>query len=161
MARLSRLPANLNAFLDMIGYSEGTVHIPGSDDGYLTIVGSTRKNPILMSGYKDHPRRVIDLGHGLKSTAAGKYQILQRNYDAYKEHLGLSDFSPQSQDKIAIHLLYECKAIKLILAGQFAKAVHACRSRWASLPGSPHGQHTNEIDGLIAVYRSCGGEVVA
>jgi muramidase (phage lysozyme) len=143
----------------MIGYSEGTIHIPGSDDGYLTIVGSTRKHPHLMTDYADHPRILVDLGGKLKSTAAGRYQILMRNYDAYKLQLGLPDFSPESQDKIAIQLIYECRAMATIERGEFARAVKQCASRWASLPGSKYGQPTNEIDGLIAVYRTCGGVV--
>ena len=144
----------------MIGHSEGTTIIPGSDDGYLTIVGSTPKHPILMSDYKDHPRQVINLGNGLKSTAAGRYQVLERFYDAYKVQLNLPDFSPASQDKIAIQLLYECRAIKLILDGKFIDAVRACRSRWASLPGSPYGQHTNPIEDLVEVYIDHGGSIV-
>ena len=92
---------NLKAFLAMIAHSEGTSQIPGSDDGYRVLVGSTPNHPRLFDSYADHPRVLVQLRPGLKSTAAGRYQILERIFDAYKAQLNLPDFSPASQDAIA------------------------------------------------------------
>jgi len=152
---------NIKPFLDMIAVSElGVDLLAKSDNGYNVIVGSTAKKPILFNSYKDHPRKLVDLGGGLKSTAAGRYQILTRYFDAYKKTLKLPDFSPLSQDKIAIQLITECKAFKLIESGDFSGAVKACASRWASLPGANYGQHENKLATLQGHYINAGGLIV-
>lgn len=149
--------SNLSAFLDTLAYSEGTDHPgqPSKDHGYDVVVGGA-----LFVGYKDHPRKVVDLPSlGIKSTAAGRYQVLARYYDAYKKQLKLPDFSPSSQDKIAIQLIKECKAWDDVNMGRIADALHKCRSRWASLPGAGYGQHEHSTDRLVEVYKSKGGKL--
>lgn len=146
---------NMTAFLSMIAYSEGTDNgrQKTNNHGYDVIVGGS-----LMTGYVDHPRRLIDLPRlGIKSTAAGRYQILSKYYDAYKKQLRLPDFSPTSQDAIALQLIRECKAIDDVESGRIPDAINKCRSRWASLPGAGYGQHEQKMDKLIAVYRAAGG----
>ncbi len=150
---------NVIAFLDMIAYSELKGLIEISDRGYNVIVGSTIKKPIFFSSYSDHPRRLIQINSKLKSTAAGRYQLLSRYYDAYKKQLNLHDFSPLSQDLIAIQQIKERKAIALIKAGKFEDAVAACSNIWASLPGNNYGQHTNGIAELKSAYIKAGGTV--
>lgn len=148
---------NLKAFLDMIAYSEGTDNgrQPTKDRGYDVLVGGG-----LFTGYADHPRKLVKLPKlGISSTAAGRYQVLARYYDVYKKHLGLPDFSPPSQDKIAIQLIRECKAIDDIESGRIESAINKCRSRWASLPGAGYGQHEHKVDVLIAQYKKAGGVV--
>lgn len=146
---------NLSAFLDTIAFSEGTDKPgqPTRDHGYDVLVGGG-----LFVGYADHPRKLIDLPSlGIKSTAAGRYQVLARYFDAYKKQLGLPDFSPASQDKIAIQLIKECKALDDVNAGRISVALHKCRSRWASLPGAGYGQHEHTTDRLIGIYQTKGG----
>jgi muramidase (phage lysozyme) len=151
--------SNRAAFLTMLALSEGT-ELLGRNHGYDVIVGSTAKCPILFNSYADHPRVPMNLGHGLKSSAAGRYQILARYYDAYKKQLDLPDFSPVSQDAIALQLIAECNALADIDAGDFEKAVVKCASRWASLPGASYGQHTNSLAALRADYIKAGGVLV-
>ena len=151
---------NRVAFLQMIAISEGT-QIIGRNAGYNVIVTSTPEKPILFSSYADHPRRLMHLGKSLVSTAAGRYQILARFYDAYKKQLNLPDFSPDSQDSIAIQMISECGALKLIDAGKIPAAIVACRSRWASLPGAGYGQHENKKSLLISAYLDAGGTLVS
>lgn len=149
---------NLSAFLDTIAYSEGTDNPsqPTRDRGYDVIVGGG-----LFKDYTDHPRKLIDLPKlGIKSTAAGRYQILSRFYDAYKKQLNLPDFSPASQDKIAVQLIRECKALDDVNAGRIADALHKCRSRWASLPGAGYGQNEHSVSRLLDVYKAKGGTSV-
>ena len=148
---------NICAFLDMIAYSELKSLIGLSDNGYNVIVGSTPSKPILFTDYKDHPRKLIQINATLKSTAAGRYQLLSRWFDAYKSLLKLSDFSPLSQDLIAIQQIKERKAVPLILDGKFDDAVIACSNIWASLPGNSYGQHQNEISELKQAYIKAGG----
>jgi muramidase (phage lysozyme) len=145
---------NLQAFLDMIAHSEiGDKLLATSDNGYNVLVGGS-----LFEGYADHPRKVIQVKPGLRSSAAGRYQILARYFDAYKKSLHLPDFSPASQDKIAVQLINECRAIEDIEAGRFDDAVYKCRSRWASLPGAGYtGQHENDIADLRRAYVKVGG----
>ena len=144
---------NLRAFLDMIAHSEiGDKLLATSDNGYNVLVGGS-----LFDGYADHPRKVIQVKPGLRSSAAGRYQILARYFDVYKKSLSLPDFSPQSQDRIAVQLINECRAIEDIEAGRFDEAVYKCRSRWASLPGAGYEQHENTVSNLRTAYVKAGG----
>lgn len=156
------MTTNLRAFLQMIAVSELTAKLLArSDNGYNVLVGSTPDHPRLFSSYADHPRQLIYLPKlGTKSTAAGRYQILARYFDAYKVQLGLKDFSPASQDAIAVQMIRECKALDDIDAGRLATAINKCRSRWASLPGAGYGQHENDFDTLALAYRRSGGVMV-
>ena len=56
-------------------------------------------------------------------------------------------------------MIKECHALADIDAGHFEKGIVACVSRWASLPGSPYGQHTNTLATLQAEYIKAGGVV--
>ena len=155
---MSRLPpalaggANVCAFLDMIAFSEGTQRIAGSDDGYNVIVGGA-----LFEGYADHPRRVVKLNATLSSSAAGRYQLLARYWDVYRKQLKLADFSPESQDRVAIQQLKETRAFPLIQTGKFEDAVARCKNIWASLPGAGYGQHEHRLPDLVAAYKNAGG----
>lgn len=91
---------NVVAFLDMLAWSEGTDNGKQAtkDRGYDVIVGGQ-----LFKSYADHPRVLVDLPKlKIQSSAAGRYQLLRRYHDAYKKTLGLKDFSPLSQDLIAL-----------------------------------------------------------
>ena len=96
---------------------------------------------------------------GLASTAAGRYQLLARYWDAYRKQLNLSDFSPESQDAVAIQQIKECKALDYVEKGYIDEAIKRCSHIWASLPGAGYGQHENKMADLIAFYKSDGGTV--
>lgn len=157
---------NVCAFLDMLRFSEiGEALLKRSDRGYNVIVGSYYRdasdyNLNLMKNYLDHPNVLVDLPKlGIKSTAAGGYQILYRFWKVYKAQLKLPDFSPLSQDLVALQLIRECKALDDIKAGRFADAVHKCRSRWASLPGAGYGQNEHSLVKLRNAYQLAGGKL--
>lgn len=144
---------NEKAFLDMIAHSEiGDKLLAKSDNGYNVLVGGT-----LFNGYADHPRKLVQLNAILKSTAAGRYQPLSRYFDAYKATLHLPDFSPHSQDLIALQQIKECRALDDINAGRFDAAVSKCAHIWASLPGAGYGQHENKLSDLRLAYTKAGG----
>ncbi len=151
MPRLTSIHPNMAAFLDMLAHSEGTTKY-GHDDGYNVIVGGK-----LFDDYSAHPNILVELRPGLKSTAAGRYQLLFRYYQPYKGLLKLDDFSPASQDKIAIQQIKERRAMPLIETGHFTDAVNACKNIWASLPGAGYGQHENGIGPLRMAYVAAGG----
>ena len=154
---------NVKAFLDTIAVSEiGKRLLAISDNGYNVIVGGElfddKGTPDeLFDDYADHPRKVVDLGRGLKSSAAGRYQILARYFDAYKKTLGLKDFSPASQDAIAIQMIKEQRAMPDVLAGRFDEAIRKCSNIWASLPGAGYGQHENKLVDLRKAFIEAGG----
>mgnify|MGYP003394543236 CR=1 FL=1 len=149
--------ANVAAFLDMIAYSEiGPELLALSEDGYNVLVGSTPAHPLLFSSYGEHPRIH---NAAMNSDAAGRYQFLGRYWTSYRAQLDLADFGPVSQDIWAIQLIRECHALGLVKAGQFATAVNACKSRWASWPGAGYGQHENDLAALQTAYTEAGGTV--
>lgn len=160
MAEISETAAggrNVTAFLDMLAWAEGTDNgrQPTRDRGYDVIVGGQ-----LFRGYADHPRVLVDLPKlRIQSTAAGRYQLLRRYFDAYRKTLGLRDFSPLSQDLIALQQIRERRALPLIQAGKIVEAIHAVRNIWASLPGAGYGQHEQKLERLLAIYQQVGGEV--
>jgi muramidase (phage lysozyme) len=147
--------ANRVAFLDMIAHSEiGAALLAESDDGYNVLVGSTPAKPLIFPSYATHPNV---LNRALNSTAAGRYQLLFRWFKAYAALLKLTDFSPLSQDMIALQQIRERGAFPLIDAGQFETAVERCSNIWASLPGNSYGQHMNDIKALKVAFVNAGG----
>jgi len=148
---------NLGAFLDMIAVSEiGDLLLMRSANGYNVLVGATPTHPLLFTSYATHPNI---LNKATNSTAAGRYQLLHKYYDAYSKQLDLTDFTPASQDAIAIQQIRECHAIPLIEAGKIAEAIAACAHIWASLPGAGYGQHENRIAVLETAYQNAGGKL--
>ncbi|WP_322009244.1 glycoside hydrolase family 104 protein [Paraburkholderia sp. J12] len=168
MARISIQQAggaNRVAFLDMIAASEIDAWTrSNSDDGYNVLVGAHGPLPsrgvsaalLTFASYATHPNV---FNAAMNSTAAGRYQFLSRYWSAYQAQLNLPDFGPISQDLWALQLIRECKALPLIDAGQFASAVFACSSRWASLPGNSYGQRQNDLGVLTTAYQQAGGLV--
>ncbi|WP_313073082.1 glycoside hydrolase family 24 protein [Atlantibacter hermannii] len=146
------------AFLDMLAWSEGTDKPgqPTRNRGYDVIVGGT-----LFNNYADHPRKMIDLPRlRIKSTAAGRYQLLVRYWDVYRRQLGLKDFSPASQDAVALQQIKERRALELIDKGNIRQAIDRCSNIWASLPGAGYGQYEHKIEDLLKKFREAGGFVV-
>lgn len=160
MARITA-SANVRAFLDMIAMSEiGAALLAASDDGYNVEVGSTPQRPILFDSYADHPRALMVLGSGIKSTAAGRYQFLAHTWDGLKESLFLPDFSPLSQDAACIELLRECGALAKISADQVPDAIRSASHIWASFPSAGYGQRENKMTQLLGWFsaaRSANG----
>lgn len=145
------------AFLDMLAWSEiGEKLLKASDNGYNIIVGGT-----LFNSYADHPRKLVDLPRlKIKSTAAGRYQLLSRYWDAYRTQLGLKDFSPASQDAVALQQIKERRALELIDSGNIRQAIDRCSNIWASLPGAGYGQYEHKVEDLLNKFRKAGGFVV-
>jgi muramidase (phage lysozyme) len=155
MAALRGLHPNVAAFLDTIAFSEGTDNgrQPTKDRGYDVVVGGA-----LFDSYADHPRKLVPLPRlKIKSTAAGRYQLLSRYFDHYSKELKTAGFGPEVQDKIALRQIRERGALPAIEAGNFVKAVALVKNIWASLPGAGYGQHEHHLADLAAVYQRKGG----
>lgn len=147
---------NVLAFLDMLGWSEGTTTIKGSDDGYNVLYGGG-----LFHSYADHPRRRLTFGingKSVTSTAAGRYQLLERYWDAYRVSLRLAGgFTPENQDRIAMQQIRERRALDDIKAGRIQQAIEKCSNIWASLPGNNYGQNPHRLDKLMVQWQKLGG----
>src|ERR1700690_83100 len=89
---------NVKAFLKLIRYAE---HGSESDRVYYKLYGGKRE----FTDTSTHPLEEPIEAWGRKSTAAGAYQILNGTwYEAHKRTVA-PDFTPASQDRIAIWLI--------------------------------------------------------
>jgi len=138
---------NVQAFLAMIGYSEGA--------DYQTLFGGGT-----FESYADHPRTVIHAG-GYASSAAGKYQFLRKTWDDVAPRIGATDFSPYWQDRAAVFLLKRRGALADVIAGRFAEAIAKVRKEWASLPGAGYGQPERSFERLRTAYLNAGGAIAS
>ena len=121
--------------------------------GYDVIVGGE-----LFTDYSDHPRKLVTLNPKLKSTGAGRYQLLSRWWDAYRKQLGLKTSLRK------VRTLWHCSrlrsvALYLIDRGDIRQAIDRCSNIWASLPGAGYGQFEHKADSLIAKFKEAGGTV--
>jgi lysozyme len=143
--------ANLKAFLTMIQYAEGTY----GKNAYRTLYGGQ-----LFGDYSWHPNIAVT-SSDITSTAAGAYQILYSTWTGVAGPLGLTDFTPLSQDRAAVELIRRRGALEDVLAGRFRTAIDKCRKEWASLPGAGYGQRERSMAYLSAIYQQAGGKMIA
>ena len=122
-----------------------------SHDDYYVLYGGARFSGDAFPNVRvpfHNPRKA---GTGLNdySTAAGAYQINKGTYEQFGPPYGVNDFSPASQEQIAINILQSIGAIDQLNAGDIQGAILTASKRWASLPGSAAGQ--NPVTMLTAV----------
>lgn len=104
-----------------------------------------------------HNPRKAGAGNNDFSTAAGAYQINFPTYSEFSVKLGLYDFSPATQDAIAIALLKSSGAYNAAMQGDMARAINLASGRWASLPGSTAGQGPRSMSEALAFLDSYTG----
>jgi muramidase (phage lysozyme) len=149
--RAALTDTNVQAFLAVIRAGEGTA----GEDRYRTRFGGG-----LFDSFADHPGGTVSARSGgkmLVSSAAGAYQHLLKTWRECQAALGLSDFSPASQDLAAVYLIDRRKALADVLAGRIEVAIAKCNREWASLPGSPYGQPVVTLARALETYRVTGG----
>ena len=118
---------NVRIMLDLISRAEGNTD-------YDTIVGGGK-----FKDFSTHPNTTVKIKSRdkvISSDAAGRYQIMGFNWGPYSKRLGLKDFSPESQDKIAVAMLADRGALDSVLKGDFKSAVKKTGSQWTSLPST-------------------------
>lgn len=143
----------LAAFLSLISFSEGAQ--------YDTIVTGV-DGPATFSDFSDHPFApqfarapvIVRRSPLLESTAAGRYQLLYRYWVPYKAQLGLADYSPASQDAVALQQMKERGAVALIATGDIQGAITACSNIWASFPGNDYAQGGKSMGDLLEQYQA-------
>jgi muramidase (phage lysozyme) len=120
----------VQTILNLIAETEGT-----TKHGYATQFGGGK-----IASLDDHPRTLHAFGKGQKTSAAGRYQFLSRTWDEEAKQLGLTDFSPLSQDLAAINRIAKRGALDDVIKGDFKAAIGKLGKEWASLPSSPYDQ---------------------
>jgi muramidase (phage lysozyme) len=145
---------NMQAFLKAIALAEG-----GGYDFRYGAVHGRRNDPWRFSDYSTHP----GAGRGGKVTAAGMYQITRPTWREMGARMGLSDFSPETQDLAAVEILRTIGADADILRGDLEAALDKASRRWAALPrgkgrtGRYPPQPSIAFDTFAAHYRTAGG----
>ena len=138
------LDARVNAFLAAIRRFES-----GGD--YSILYGGGH-----FLGFDKHPKIAVPINlpgyEGKKSTAAGAYQINWPTYTDFAPGLGITDFSPASQDAIALAIVKRTGAYDALIAGDIESAFRLASSRWASLPGSTAGQNPKSVDTVLSWF---------
>jgi muramidase (phage lysozyme) len=146
---------DVSAFLKAIAEAEGG----GYDFKYGAVKGK-RNDPWRFSDFSTHPGP----GFGGVTTAAGMYQITIDTWHQHGGRMGLSDFSPKTQDLIAVELLRSINVIDKIKSGDIAAAVGPTSIKWAAVAMGPGqgGRHTNQpfvkYDTFLATYQANGGK---
>lgn len=148
---------NVSAFLMMIRHCEGTA----AEDGYTYLFGCTPKNKITFGSFDVHPNRRAKYtdksGKKIISTAAGAYQILWGTWKHLKVKYGFTDFTPETQDLMAVALLSEMNCVMKLMSGEFQFALDRANNIWASLPGANVNQPEKKMGECIAWYKQYGG----
>ena len=144
------------AFLDMLAWSEGTDNgrQKTRNHGYDVIVGGE-----LFTDYSDHPRKLVTLNPKLKSTGAGRYQLLFLLVGCLPQAAWPERLLSESQDAVALQQIKERGALPMIDRGDIRQAIDRCSNIWASLPGAGYGQFEHKADSLIAKFKEAGGTV--
>ena len=119
---------NVAAFLKAIAAAEGG----GYDFKYGALKGRSNDR-WRFTDTSTHPGPGIDG----KTTAAGMYQITRPTWRHHGGKLGLSDFSPRTQDLIAVEILRSLGVIEAIKQGQIAEVMPKVARIWAALPMGP------------------------
>jgi lysozyme len=153
--------SNLPAFQTMISVSEGTARAADPYAvcyGYRHTVQDYSQHPAVSGEWKGEPLDNLGAAYvGKVSTAAGRYQIIKPTWLAAARALGLTDFSPASQDAACAWLIKNRGAVDDIEAGRIEDAIAKCRPEWASLPGAGYGQPERKTGELLAAYERAGG----
>lgn len=150
---------NIAAFLWAIRKAEGTA----AGDGYRALFGYTPNNNKTFQSYQTHPRIYFDYkdqsGKVIKTSAAGAYQITFTTFSNLANKYGFIDFSPESQDAMAVQLIDEKGALNDVKAGRFDMAINKIKKVWASMPNSNVNQPTRTYQYMVAAYTEAGGKI--
>ena len=147
MAKFAEGEKNVRAFLKVIRWAEFYPHGNLGSDYRRRYGGSELKD------LKDHPMDQTERW-GRKSSASGAYMITKETWVEYKKKLGLTDFSADSQDRVAIAIIKQAKAYDLIREGKIEDAVKKLNKRWSSLPGGSQHQAGVTMEKTLEQFRA-------
>ena len=133
-------------------------HVEGTrgDKGYNTRFGGH-----LFEGFDAHPNIAAPTPWGTKSEAAGAFQFMKPTWDASAKALGLTDFTPESQQKAGRYLTQR-RGVNpdgdFRDFNAFASSISKLSPEWAGLPNSTsgrtgyHGQANADMKELHELY---------
>jgi len=123
-------PQDLNALLATIREVESS----NDPSAYNMLYGGDS-----FEGYDAHPniskKFKTKSGTELSTTAAGAYQFLKGTWDEFAEKVGITGFSPQEQDQVAIQLLSDKGAIDALREGNYERALEIAGETWVGIGG--------------------------
>ncbi len=146
----------LRAFLNTIAWAEGSNYrtvVLGTVDSspnYPKLVGNKNVSIPGPGWPSDHPN--IHVGGQYPSNAAGRYQILYKTWKG-SPFSGM-EFNPDNQDAFGVWQLMQLGVPKQLDAGNLNGAISRSNGTWASLPGSPYGQHPKSMKDFTNKYNS-------
>lgn len=123
---------NVKAFLKLIRYAE---HKREDDDVYFHLLGGKLK----FYDTSRHPIQKI-FGRGKCPDIAGAYHHKLKVWEEAYDNGIVSDFSPASQDILAVNRLISSKALKYVEVGDVENAITRLGDVWTSLPGACNSQ---------------------
>ena len=143
---------NVKAILKVIRWAEGTLN----EKGYNTIYSYK-----YFSDFSNHPNIKV-CANNICSTAAGAYQFLYSTFKEESKRIGTKDFSPETQDKLAISRLKYRKAYKPLIEGDILLVLDRISWEWASLPNrygkGRYGQPIKTLNQVLSKYIEFGGK---
>ena len=123
--------------------------------GYIVIVGGE-----LFTDYSDQPSQTCHAKpQNSNQQAPDATSFFPVGGMPTASQLGLKDFSPKSQDAVALQQIKERGALPMIDRGDIRQAIDRCGNIPASLPGAGYGQFEHKADSLIAKFKEAGGTV--
>ena len=143
------------AFLDMLAWSEGIDNGTSENQKIMVMTSLQAESYLLITR---SPSQTCHAKPETQITGAGRYQLLSRWWDAYRKQLGLKDFSPKSQDAVALQQIKERGALPMIDRGDIRQATTVA-GNILPLPGAGYGQFEHKADSLIAKFKEAGGTV--
>ena len=143
------------AFLDMLAWSEGTDNTSENQKSWLWRHCRRRAIYWLL-------RSPSQTCHAKPKTQINRRRTLPASFPlvgCLPQAAYLKDFSPKSQDAVALQQIKERGALPMIDRGDIRQAIDRCSNIWASLPGAGYGQFEHKADSLIAKFKEAGGTV--
>ena len=149
---------NVKAFLDTITKAEG-------GDYHAKFGFGWARGNWVFTDESTHP----GAGHGGSVTASGRYQITKPTWKLQCiEAMGLSDFTPHTQDLTAVEILRTVHAVDPLVEGDIETATRKAAGRWEALPlgpgqanrplnGHPSGQPYMPYEDVVTTYKKFGG----
>ena len=128
------------AFANTIGWSERA--------GYGTLSGRPAFSTSFDPDFDSYPGR-----------GAGRFQITSGTYPGLSKQLGLTDFSPRTQNLMAAQIVLGKGAMPAIMSGDLASTLPTLAHTWTSLPRGPGlpgvnaRQRANSFDDVMKIYQ--------
>ncbi len=89
------------------------------------------------------------INKGKFSSAAGRYQFLMPVWKEVSKKIGITDFSPDSQDRGAYEMCNQIGALSAYNRGDYETAIRLCAKKWTSLPSATTGEVATTMNSAL------------